>query len=92
MHSTAHFQEKHVSWAVAAISTVIAAALLIGSIAVLNKVTDSGKAIGWIAGFTLLFALSITVLTNARRAEIFATAAAYVAVLVGLFLGISLLC
>lgn len=81
-HSTAHFEEKHVTWAVAAISTIIAAGLLIGSIAILNKVSDPGRRIGWIAGFTLLFALSITVLTNARRVEIFAATAAYVAVLV----------
>jgi len=81
-HSTAHFHEKHVSWAVAAISTTIAAALLIGSIAILSKVSDSGRRVGWIAGFTLLFALSITILTNAKRVEIFAATAAYVAVLV----------
>jgi hypothetical protein len=81
-HSTSHFQEKHASWAVAAISSVVAAALLIGSIAILNKVSDSGRRIGWIGGFTLLFALSISLLTNARRVEIFAATAAYVAVLV----------
>lgn len=81
-HSTAHFKEKHVTWAVAAISTFVAAGLLIGSIAVLNKVADSDRRIGWIAGFTLMFALSISFLTNARRVEIFAATAAYVAVLV----------
>lgn len=81
-HSTAHFEEKHVTRAVAAMSTIIAAGLLIGSIAILNKVSDPGRRIGWIAGITLLFALSITVLTNARRVEIFAARAAYVAVLV----------
>lgn len=81
-HSTSHFEEKHVTWAVAAISTIVAAGLFIGSIAVLNRVTDSDRRIGCIAGFTLMFALSIAILTNARRVEIFAATAAYVAVLV----------
>ncbi|QDS74421.1 hypothetical protein FKW77_005988 [Venturia effusa] len=81
-HSTAHFEEKHVTWAVAAITTMIAASLLIGSIATLSKVSSPGRRIAWIAGFTICFALSIAVLTNARRVEIFAATAAYVAVLV----------
>lgn len=81
-HSTAHFKEKNVSWVVGIISTIAAAALLIGSIAVLNIVGNQNRRIGWIAGFTLLFALSVVLLTNAKRVEVFAATAAYVAVLV----------
>ena len=35
-----------------------------------------------IAGFTVLFAASVGLLTNAKRAEMFASTAAYAAVLV----------
>ena len=35
-----------------------------------------------IAGFTILFALSVGLLTSAKKAEIFASTAAYAAVLV----------
>jgi tetraacyldisaccharide-1-P 4'-kinase len=38
--------------------------------------------LGWIALFTLLFAGAIPLVTNARRAEVFAACAAYAAVLV----------
>jgi hypothetical protein len=79
---TAHFKEKHVSWIVGTISTVTAAGLLIGSIAVLNFVTDQNRRLVWIAGFTLLFALSVVLLSNATRVEVFAATAAYMAVLV----------
>lgn len=81
-HSTTYFREKHVSWIVGTISTIAAAALLIGSIAVLNVVTDQNRRLGCIAGFTLLFALSVVLLSNAKRVEVFAATAAYAAVLV----------
>lgn len=80
--STAHFREKHVSWIVGAISTIAVAALLIGSIAVLSVVSNQDQQPGWIAGFTVLFALSLVLLSNAKRVEVFAATAAYVAVLV----------
>jgi len=38
--------------------------------------------LGMVAAYTILFALSIALLTNARRAEIYGAAAAYAAVLV----------
>jgi hypothetical protein len=81
-YSTAHFKEKHVSWIVGAISTIIAATLLIGSIVVLNFVKNRDQRLIWIAGFTLLFALSVVLLSSAKRVEVFAATAAYMAVLV----------
>jgi hypothetical protein len=36
--------------------------------------------------YTALFALSVALLTTAKRAEVFAAAAAYAAVLVGMYL------
>lgn len=69
-------------WAVAFISTVIAAILLIGAITSLYFVTNPGAKLGMISGFTVLFAIGVGLLTNAKRSEIFAATAAYAAVLV----------
>lgn len=79
---TIYFLERHVVHTVAVISTVIAAILLVGAITVLYFITDSGARLGTIACFMVLLALSVSLLTNAKRAEIFAATAAYAAVLV----------
>ncbi|KAF3807653.1 hypothetical protein GCG54_00007386 [Colletotrichum gloeosporioides] len=76
------YEEHSVSVAVALISTLIAAILLIGSITGLYFVENDAAKLGLIAFFTSLFALSVGLTTNARRAEIFAGTAAYAAVLV----------
>ncbi|EQB45488.1 hypothetical protein CGLO_15629 [Colletotrichum gloeosporioides Cg-14] len=76
------YEEHSISIAVAVISTLIAAILLIGSITGLYFVKSDAAKLGLIAFFTSLFALSVGVTTNARRAEIFAGTAAYAAVLV----------
>ncbi len=68
------------------INTVVAAVLLIGAIVALHFTNREGTRLGLIAAFTALFALSVMVLTNATRAEIFAATAAYAAVLV-VFIG-----
>lgn len=60
----------------------LAAILLIGAILSLHIVTSSKTKLGLVAMYTLLFALSVALLTNARRAEVFAATAAYAAVLV----------
>lgn len=69
-------------WTVAVISTIVAAILLIGAIISLYWVTKPGARLGMISGFTILFALSVILLTNAKRSEVFAASAAYAAVLV----------
>ncbi|OCL03677.1 hypothetical protein AOQ84DRAFT_433802 [Glonium stellatum] len=79
---TRHFLERHVIWTVAFISIVIAAILLIGAITSLYFVTSPGAKLGMISGFTVLFAISVGLLTNAKRSEMFAATAAYSAVLV----------
>ncbi|KAF0325521.1 hypothetical protein GQ607_007272 [Colletotrichum asianum] len=76
------YEEHSISIAVAVISTLIAAILLIGSITGLYFVKNDAAKLGLIAFFTSLFALSVGLTTNARRAEIFAGTAAYAAVLV----------
>lgn len=77
-----YFLDRHVVRVVAVISAVVAAILLIGAIATLYFIQNQGARLGTIACFTVLFALSLGLLTNAKRAEIFAATAAYAAVLV----------
>ncbi|KAF4853530.1 hypothetical protein CGCSCA4_v002346 [Colletotrichum siamense] len=76
------YEERSISIAVAVISTLIAATLLIGSITGLYFAKNDTAKLGLIAFFTAVFALSVGITTNARRAEIFAGTAAYAAVLV----------
>jgi hypothetical protein len=71
-----YFDERRINFAVAIISTLVAAILLVGSISTLYFVTSPGKQLGLLAGFTAGFALSVALLTNAQRAEIFAATAA----------------
>ena len=79
---TTIYSAQHVVWTVAAISTIISAALLIGAIISLYAVTNPKAKLGMVAGYTVIFALGIALLTNARRAEVFGATAAYAAVLV----------
>jgi hypothetical protein len=62
--------------AVSAISMTVAAILLIGSIVGFYFVSNDAVKLVMIAAFTAAFALSVTFMTNARRAEIFAATAA----------------
>jgi hypothetical protein len=71
-----------VIWAVSIISVIIAAILLVGAITSLYYVTQPKARLGMIAGFTVLFAISVGLSTSAKRGEIFASTAAYAAVLV----------
>ncbi|KAH6622734.1 hypothetical protein F5144DRAFT_496076 [Chaetomium tenue] len=81
-NETEHIKESHVAWVAAVISTVLAAILLLGAIVTLRLVKEENTQLGLIATFTVLFAVSVGIFTNARRAEIFAATAAYAAVLV----------
>lgn len=62
---------------------MIGAVLLLElAIVALYLVSDDHVRFGLIAIFTSLFAASLTIFSNARRAEMFAATAAYAAVLV----------
>lgn len=67
---------------VATLSIFLAAVLLIGAIVALYIVRSPKRKLGIVAGFTVGFAGSVGLLTNARRAEVFGATAAYAAVLV----------
>jgi hypothetical protein len=69
---------------VAIVNVLVASILIIGAVVGLYKLRNQSDRIrlGSIAAFTALFSISLALLTNARRAEIFAATAAYTAVLV----------
>lgn len=79
---TTVYKNAHITRTVAALDLVLAALLLIGAIVNLYFVPHAKAKLGLVAMYTILFASSIALCTNARRAEIFAATAAYAAVLV----------
>jgi ABC-type Mn2+/Zn2+ transport system permease subunit len=64
------------------LSILLAATLLIGSIVNLYLVRDNPKRLGLVGVYTAVFAASVGILSNVRRAELFASTAAHAAVLV----------
>ncbi|KFY32813.1 hypothetical protein V495_08702, partial [Pseudogymnoascus sp. VKM F-4514 (FW-929)] len=77
-----YIRESSVARAVAVVSSILSAILLFGSIASLYFVHNSYALLGMLGGWTVLFAVSVGLLTNARRDQVFAATAAYCAVLV----------
>lgn len=77
-----YFSAARISVVVNTVSVVLAAALLFGAIYNLYYVDQDQVKLGLIAVYTLAFALSVSVMSNARRAEVFGASAAYAAVLV----------
>ncbi|KAH6677930.1 hypothetical protein F5X68DRAFT_235001 [Plectosphaerella plurivora] len=67
-----------ISW----LSTILAALLLVGAVVALYITRSDNLKLGLIALFTTLFAASVGLLTNAKKAEVFGATAAYAAVLV----------
>jgi len=80
--STEHYKEIHVTWVATVISMLATAVLLLGAIVALRMIENRDSQLGLIGMFMALLAASVAVLTNARRAEVFAATAAYAAVLV----------
>lgn len=67
---------------VGVLNVLLAASFLFGSIFNLYYVKSPRKRLGLISGYTVAFALCVSLTTNARKAEIFGSCAAYAAVLV----------
>lgn len=80
--SLAIISQSRISIVVDIINILLAAAFLFGAICNLFYVQRSQVKLGLIAGYTVAFAMAIGLVTNAKRAEIFAASAAYAAVLV----------
>ncbi|KAI9834099.1 MAG: hypothetical protein M1819_003384 [Sarea resinae] len=77
-----YFPEKLMHRIVSTVSVILSAILLVGAICGLYYVRHEGARLGMIAAFTVVFAGTLSILTNARRAEVFGATAAYAAVLV----------
>ncbi|KAI3588004.1 hypothetical protein IWW34DRAFT_601883 [Fusarium oxysporum f. sp. albedinis] len=75
------FDERSVAITVATINIIFAIILLVGPITSLSYVSSRAAVLGMICTFTALFAISLGLMTKAKRAEIFAGSAAYTAVL-----------
>ncbi|KAJ4017492.1 hypothetical protein NW766_003552 [Fusarium irregulare] len=70
------FNERSIPIAVALINIVVAIVLLVGPITSMSFVNSRPAILGMICAFTVAFALSVGLMTNAKRAEIFAGSAA----------------
>jgi hypothetical protein len=79
---TTVYKGQHVTKTVAAISTVCAIILLVVAMVSLYVVTNPTTKLAMVTAFTVLFALSIALLTNAKRTGVYGATAAYAAVLV----------
>lgn len=79
-----YFSESRIQLASHIISMIFCAILLLRAMAVLSILNNRSwkMRLDMVALFTVLFAGVVGLLTNARRAEIFASSAAYAAVLV----------
>ncbi|KAH8816614.1 hypothetical protein F5884DRAFT_853049 [Xylogone sp. PMI_703] len=79
---SAYISGRSLERCVAIISSVLSAGLLFGSITSLYLVHNPPALLGMLGGWTILFAVCVGFLTNAKRDQIFAATAAYAAVLV----------
>jgi hypothetical protein len=76
--SIALFLMQKINRVAATIAMLLAAVLFIGAIVSLYLTKDNNVRLGLICVFTIAFSLSTHLLTNARRAELFTSTAAYV--------------
>lgn len=74
----AYASDIHIARFVNVISIFLAAMLLIGAIIGLYVVESPKKRLAMLATFTVLFAIGVGLLTNARKPELFAATAASV--------------
>ena len=80
--TTTYYSEETVQRVVTVLSIIGAALLLEVAIVALYIVTNDHVRFGLIAVFTSVFAAALSLLSNARRVEMFGATAAYAAVLV----------
>jgi hypothetical protein len=73
-----YYPVERVALIVGILSIIVSAALLVWAIMTLHFVKPMGIRLGLVGVFTTLFAASITLLTHARRIEVYGATAAYV--------------
>jgi hypothetical protein len=71
-----YYPVERIAWIVALLSVFISATLLICAIVILYLVKPTPQRLGITGAYTLAFTATIGLLTNARRAEVFAATAA----------------
>ncbi|KAF8852809.1 hypothetical protein BDZ45DRAFT_749197 [Acephala macrosclerotiorum] len=77
-----YISERRLQICVVIINIILTFALLFGAIYHLYKTNNNGTKLGLIAFYTVLFAICVGLVTNAKRSEVFGACAAYAAVLV----------
>ena len=82
LDGTTLYKSSHIIWTVAILDLLLAAILFIGAVVSLYYVASPRAKLALVAMYTLVFAMSVALCTNARKAEVFAATAAYAAVLV----------
>jgi predicted lysophospholipase L1 biosynthesis ABC-type transport system permease subunit len=85
MHSNiVYFPARRVQILSYSVSAILCAVLLVGAMACLGAINQRSwkLSIGMVAVFIFMFAAFVALLTNAKRSEVFASTAAYAAVLV----------
>ena len=80
------YDDDHIRFPIAALSTALASALPVVAIVVLYFVTSMGWRLGIVAFFTRTFSLALSIITQATRTENFGATAAFAAVQV-VFIG-----
>lgn len=70
-----YYNADRISTLVAILSTLVAAAVLIGAILALHLVKPMGIRLGIVGAFTVTFAISLVLFTSARKVEIYGATA-----------------
>ncbi|KAJ5286835.1 hypothetical protein N7478_002521 [Penicillium angulare] len=83
LDQTTIYKGQHITRIVAAMSILFSAVLLVVAIISLYVIDNPTTKLGLVVAYTFIFALSIALLTSAKRAEIFGAAAAYAATVDG---------
>jgi hypothetical protein len=71
-----YYPAERITLIVGVVSILVSAALLVGAIMALYFVKPMGIRLGLVGIFTTLFAASMTLLTHARRIEVYGATAA----------------
>jgi hypothetical protein len=72
-----YFSEAKVSRLANAISVVLAVSLLVGAVTSLHYTQEQSYRIGMIGGFTVVFAVGLSLITTGKKGDIFGATAAY---------------
>jgi hypothetical protein len=75
-YDSVEYDSRKITRVVSIISAILAAILLIAPVVILYEISNMPTRLAIMAGFTVVFSLCMTGLTNAKRGDIFAATAA----------------